>query len=91
MTAPSYHVHVLPDAVGLKIGAHQTLLEALLGAGLAWPRLCRTGTCRECRAQVRSGQVRYTVDWPGLSADERRAGHVLPCVALAESDLIIER
>jgi hypothetical protein len=29
-------------------------------------------------------------NWPGLSADEKRQGFILPCVARPESDLVIE-
>ena len=35
-------------------------------------------------------QVRYTVDWPGISPDERLDGYILPCVAVAESDLTVQ-
>ena len=36
------------------------------------------------------GRVRYRIDWPGLSAEEKADGLILPCVAVAESDLVIE-
>ena len=36
------------------------------------------------------GKIRYTVDWPGISPDERLDGYILPCVAVAESDLTIQ-
>jgi ferredoxin len=32
----------------------------------------------------------YTVEWPGLSVDERRDGDILPCVALARDDLVLD-
>jgi len=34
--------------------------------------------------------VRYKIEWPGLSLDEKREGYILPCVAIATSDLVIE-
>jgi hypothetical protein len=37
-----------------------------------------------------SGTVRYAIEWPGISADEKREGWILPCVALACSDLVID-
>ena len=37
-----------------------------------------------------SGRVRYAVEWPGLSADEKAEGCILPCVAVPESALVIE-
>ena len=68
-------------------------MEAALAAGISLPRSCRNGTCRACRCQMLSGAVRYRIDWPGLSLDEREAGEVLPCVALpaqALEDVVIE-
>ena len=50
---------------------------------------CRNGTCRTCICQLINGEVTYQIDWPGLSADERRDGFILPCVAYPASDLVI--
>lgn len=59
----------------------QTLLAAALAADLPWPASCRNGTCRTCRCRVMSGQVRHRIDWPGLLAEEKAEGWILPCVA----------
>jgi ferredoxin len=67
----------------------QSLLEAALGAGLVLRSACRNGTCRECMALVLEGRVHHRIDWPGLSADERSEGWVLPCVAVADSDVVL--
>ena len=53
------------------------------------PTSCRNGTCRACLCKVLSGSVRHLIDWPGLSADEKREGCILPCVATPESALTI--
>jgi hypothetical protein len=37
-----------------------------------------------------AGRVRYTIEWPGLSRDEKQEGYILPCVAIAETDVVIE-
>ncbi len=66
------------------------LLRAAREAGLVMPSSCRNGTCRACRCRVRSGRARHTIEWPGLSADERAEGWILPCVAVAETALVIE-
>lgn len=76
-----------PSGVRVPVAAGQTLLEAADAAGVRLPRSCRNGTCRECRCQLTAGQVRYRVAWPGLSADERDEGWVLPCVALPLGDV----
>lgn len=68
----------------------QTLLQAALGAGLRLPSSCRNGTCRACLCRLLSGSVSYLIDWPGLLAEEKAEGWILPCVACATSDLVIE-
>ncbi len=68
----------------------ETLLAAARAQGLTLRSSCRNGTCRECRCRVVEGLVKHTIAWPGLSADEKKEGWCLPCVAVAESDLRIE-
>lgn len=67
----------------------RTLLEAALAQGIKLRSSCRNGTCRECLAHVVEGRVRYRVEWPGLSPDEKAEGCTLPCVALAETDVVL--
>jgi ferredoxin len=69
--------------------AGMSLLQAGLLAGVRLPSSCRNGTCRECLCRLTSGEVRHRVEWPGLSAEEKRDGYILPCVALALSDLVL--
>ena len=33
--------------------------------------------------------MRYLVEWPGLSIEEKRDNYLLPCVAVATSDLVV--
>ena len=66
------------------------LLRAAREAGLILPSSCRNGTCRACICRLVSGRVRYAIEWPGLSADEKAEGLILPCVAIAESALVIK-
>ncbi len=51
---------------------------------------CRNGTCRTCICRLAEGKVRYSIEWPGLSGDEKREGYILPCVAYPLSDVVIE-
>ncbi len=67
----------------------QSLLEAALAAGVSLPRSCRNGTCRECIALLLEGDVHHRIEWPGLSADEQEEGWVLPCVAIADTDVVL--
>ena len=70
--------------------ATDTVLQAALQAGVDWPSSCRNGTCRTCMGHLLQGQVRYLIEWPGLSAEEKAEGFFLPCVACAVSDLEIQ-
>jgi ferredoxin len=67
-----------------------TVLEAAGFANLHLPRMCRNGTCRTCLCRLVSGSVRYTIEWPGVSAEEKAQGYILPCVAVAQSDFVLD-
>lgn len=84
---PATTLTILPLGATVPVAPGQSLLEAALAAGISLPRSCRNGTCRACRCQMLSGAVRYRIDWPGLSPDEREAGEILPCVALPGTDV----
>lgn len=86
----SYTVTVLPAGWRFNAGPQVPLVTAAQHAGIRLPRSCRNGTCRACLCRLLHGQVLYTVDWPGVSADEKAEGWILPCVALARSPLAIE-
>ncbi|OON63503.1 (2Fe-2S)-binding protein [Massilia sp. KIM] len=79
-----------PSGERFEAGPDTTLLRAAESAGLELPSSCRNGTCRTCICRLASGQVAYQIEWPGLSFDEKREGWILPCVALARSDLVLE-
>ena len=57
--------------------------------GINWPSSCRNGACRTCISQLDQGEVRYQIEWPSLSAEEKAEGYVLPCVAFPCSDLTL--
>ena len=85
-----FTVVVQPSGRSFDAPAGVPLLQAAREAGLVLPSSCRNGTCRACLCRLMSGRVRYTVEWPGLSADEKAEGCILPCVAVPESALVIE-
>lgn len=87
----SFTLRLEPLGVALPVADGQSLLEAALAGGIRLRSSCRNGTCRECIATLEAGRVCYRVEWPGLSPDERAAGCVLPCVALAESDVVLRQ
>lgn len=70
-----------PDGQQFDAWIHQPLLISMEQGGIDWPSSCRNGTCRTCFSRLESGQVRYEIEWPGLSSEEKEDGYVLPCVA----------
>ncbi|MEM5341507.1 2Fe-2S iron-sulfur cluster-binding protein [Paraburkholderia azotifigens] len=88
--AQTYTVRVEPLGRTFDAPGSLTVLEAAGFANLHLPRMCRNGTCRTCLCRLESGSVRYTVEWPGVSAEEKAEGYILPCVAVAQSDLVID-
>jgi ferredoxin len=67
----------------------QPLLLSMEQGGIDWPSSCRNGSCRTCIGQLVSGQVRYAIEWPGLTQEEQEEGYVLPCVAHPCSDVVL--
>jgi ferredoxin len=82
-------VTVQPHGWRFEADAGRPLLTSALTAGVILPSSCRNGTCRACLCLMEAGQVHYTIEWPGLSPDEKREGCILPCVACPDTDLVI--
>jgi ferredoxin len=83
-------VRLAPSGLAFDAEAGTTLLNAAEASGIELPSSCRNGTCRTCICRRLSGESRHTIQWPGLSADEKDEGWILPCVAEAVSDLSLE-
>ncbi|MEY4752720.1 MAG: Ferredoxin [Pseudomonadota bacterium] len=88
-----HHITLLPQ--GWQFDAAMapdapTLLQAARAAGLRLPSSCRNGSCRACRCLILSGRASHTIEWPGLSAEELAEGWLLPCVARADGDLVLQ-
>lgn len=83
-------VRVEPLGRSFEAPPELTLLEAAAFEGIRLPRMCRNGTCRACLCRVVSGEVSFTIEWPGLSREEKAAGYVLTCVAVARTDLVLD-
>lgn len=92
MTAPTspLTLQVMPAGWQVEASSDLTLLEAALLAGIVLPNSCRNGTCRTCLCRMSAGSVCYTIEWPGLSREEKEGGYILPCVAQPLSDVTLE-
>jgi ferredoxin len=78
-----------PAGAAFAAPATLPLLQAAERAGLSPASSCRNGSCRTCMRRLSSGQVMYRIEWPGLSAEEKQAGYILPCVAYPLSDVVL--
>ena len=86
-----FTARVQPEGQTFDAWTDRPLLLSAEQGGIDWPNSCRNGTCRTCIGKLESGEVRYEIEWPGLSAEEKREGCVLPCVAYPCSDLVLFR
>lgn len=82
-----FSVTIAPQGWVFDAAADAPLLIAAGQAGIRLPSSCRNGTCRTCLCRMLDGRVRYSIEWPGLSREEKADGYILPCVALPESDI----
>ncbi|MGL4409539.1 MAG: 2Fe-2S iron-sulfur cluster-binding protein [Zoogloea sp.] len=71
-----------PSGKSVECAQGDTVLMALERAGYALPNNCRAGACGECKVKVLTGQFdQGMVLDMALSADERRQGYGLMCMA----------
>ena len=83
-------VRLEPSGLDFETDAGTTLLKAAEAAGIELPSSCRNGTCRTCICLRLAGETRHIIEWPGLSAEEKAEGWILPCVAEALDDLTLD-
>ena len=88
-SAPFVIARLAPSGRQVDAWRDRSLLASLEAGGIAWPSSCRNGTCRACLGRLASGHIRYRIEWPGLSAEEKAEGYVLPCCAYPEEDLVL--
>ncbi len=86
-----FTVRVEPAGLQYDIEGDLSLLEAAEMSRVQLPSSCRNGTCRTCMCRLISGEVSYAIEWPGLTAEEKAEGYVLPCVARPLSHVVLEQ
>jgi ferredoxin len=86
----NFALQFVPAGLSCTSDGATSILASAEAAGIDLPSSCRNGTCRTCLCRLRSGSVRYLVEWPGLSLDEKKDGDILTCVAVPLSDLLID-
>jgi ferredoxin-NADP reductase len=71
-----------------QVSAGSTLLDLAEKNGVQIPYGCRQGVCGTCATRVLSGTVQMDVE-AGLTAEQKNAGYVLPCVGRAEGTVVV--
>ncbi len=84
-----HRIRIEPAGIAFEADAGLPLLMSAESAGIVLTSSCRSGTCRACMRQLVSGRVSYRIEWPGLLAEEKAEGWILPCVAYPEAALVI--
>ena len=71
-----------------QVSAGSTLLDLAERNEVQIPYGCRQGLCGTCATRVLSGTVQMDVE-AGLTAEQKNAGYVLPCVSRAEGTVVV--
>lgn len=70
---------------------NETILQAALREGIAFPNSCRAGACGTCKCKVKVGKVKEATETAYLlSADEIDEGFVLACQSVPQGDEQVE-
>lgn len=84
-------VRVLPADLEFDVPPKQTILQAALDQGIAYPHSCRVGSCGTCKTRLVNGEVRELTDKSYLLSDEEmRAGVILACQSVPKGPLVLE-
>ncbi|MGE0487088.1 MAG: 2Fe-2S iron-sulfur cluster-binding protein [Gammaproteobacteria bacterium] len=80
-----------PSGLRFEVRSNQSILEAALAQGIAFPHSCTVGTCGSCKCRLKSGKIREITNFGYvLSAEELQGDVILACQAAARGDVVIE-
>lgn len=87
----SYKVTIQPSNHEFSVESGESVLDAALRQGFAFPYGCRNGACGSCLGTLVTGEVEYPGQRPpALKEGDMAAGKALFCQARPTSDLTIE-
>ncbi len=88
-----YEVTLAESDLTIRVGEHQSMLDAIEAAGVDAPYMCRGGACGECETAVVAcrGTILHHDDF--LSAADKASGRkIMPCVSRFEGEsLVLQR
>jgi ferredoxin-NADP reductase len=82
-------VEFLRSGFQFELISDMTLLEFAETLGISIPYGCRQGQCGTCATRLLQGCVTMQVE-DGLSAEQKRAGFILPCVSKVHGSISID-
>ena len=87
----SFSVRIKPSGHTFQVNEGESVLDAALRQGYAFPYGCRNGGCGSCKGKLLSGEVQYGDKIPpALKAEDIANGLALFCQAKPTSDLVVE-
>ena len=86
---PKRQVQVKIKAQSLAYDGKESLLEFLEDNNVEINFACRSGVCGECKCKLISGKVDSITD-SGLTALDKKEGHILTCVSRPLSDIELD-
>ncbi len=89
VTNHMHQVRLLPHNITFAADEQETVLQAALNAGVAFPNRCQVGACAMCLCRKLSGEISYQLE-PMLTEKEQAEGWIFTCQATAKSDLVLE-
>lgn len=88
-TETKHQIHLLPHDLVFIASEQETILEAALNAGVAFPNRCQVGACAMCMCQKVFGEISYQLE-PMLTEKEQAQGWMFTCQAVAQSDVVLQ-
>jgi ferredoxin len=88
-TRPAETVVFIHSGKFCQVSAGSTLLDLAEQSDVQIPYGCRQGLCGTCATRVLSGTVQMDVE-AGLTAEQKNAGYVLPCVSRAQGTVVLD-
>lgn len=83
-------VHIRQARTTVEVTEGQTLLEAAIAAGVAYPHGCRSGRCGACKSRLIEGDVELLPHTRfALSDDEKADGLILACRTLPRTEAAV--